>query len=511
MAPFRRSRKADSTEAAMAAREVSLTDADDQRYLARVLNVSKRLGKDPWDWYAKLGEINYAVRRMSRLAGYAKLGVYEVKADGSLRGPVTRGLQGDLADMLYSPYGGQRGLIERFVALMKVPGDSFLIRGRNGVDYDGMEFVSSAELRSNSVAALMDGKPMAVERITLPGGTQYGSDALEERIMPADFLGRVWRCSPQFIEMPDSPLVPLNTECKLLHLLTQGLEAKLRSRLASLGIVYIPNEVTKARSAAPTGKPGEFHQNAVLDELLRNAVFASRNPELPESAVPSFVVGPGDQSQNLRHIIMDQELYATDMATRSEMATRILTGLDLQPSKVTGEQDSNHWSAWSATDDEIRIAVQPDLEVMCWALTRIFLWREMLARGLSASTVKKYVIWYDLSNAVSHVNPSENARQLADRIMISPAATRRASGYTEADAPNEVEAIRMAGIKMGDPYLATYGMSEQANFDWDKIGSKKTGPNPDSPADDSTVQPGKGQPGSPSDNKSKTPARNRPA
>jgi hypothetical protein len=87
------------------------------------------------------------------------------------------------------------------------------------------------------------------------------------------------------------------------------------------------------------------------------------------------------------------------------------------------------------------------------------------------------------------------------------------SGVPEDDAPSDIEYIRMAGWKMGDPYLATYGMPEAKKFDWEKIGSKKTGPAPDSTAPDSKVQPGKGQPGSPNpeDRKSDVPKRQQPA
>jgi len=113
-------------------------------------------------------------------------------------------------------------------------------------------------------------------------------------------------------------------------------------------------------------------------------------------------------------------------------------------------------------------------------------------------------------NVIDNVSAG-HARQLADRVMLSPKSTRNASGFEERDAPSDIEYIRMAGIAMGDPYLATYGMADAEKFDWEKIGGLKTGPNADSQAPDSTSQPGKGTPGSPADSKSHTPKRMRPA
>jgi hypothetical protein len=119
------------------------------------------------------------------------------------------------------------------------------------------------------------------------------------------------------------------------------------------------------------------------------------------------------------------------------------------------------------------------------------------------------VVWFDLSRAQSHQNLAEDARQLADRIMISPSTAREASGYEERHAPTEIEQIRMIGVKADIPYLATYKMAEAENFDWEKIQSKTTGPSAGADSEPK-AGPGSGS-GSPADNKSKTPARLRPA
>lgn len=494
-----------------AAAPIDLTRQADRAYAATAIGWSQHNSKDYWKWYDNLSEIHYGVGRQARLGGYAELGIYKLGKDGRPGKVMTGGLQAEIADQLYSPWGGQRGLIERFLTLMKIPGDSYLVRVVNGGAPDGYDFVSADELKLSDTEETK--RDQSVERITFPKMPTNGDTSrMKERILPVDFIGRVWRPSPRWIDMADSPMVALNADCEMLHLLTAGLKAKLMSRLASLGIVYVPAEVSKVKSGRPVADGEErLHENAVIDELLKSMIFSTRNPEDPDSAIPTFMVGPAAVADAVKHIIMDQSIAETDMKTRAEMVDRILTGLDVQPSKVTGDQGTNHWGAWAASDDEVRTAVRPDMETMCWALTRLVLWPEMLAAGRSGAEAARYVVWYDLSDATSHVNVAEDARQLADRGLIGDEATRRATGFPERDAATEPEKIRAIGIKIGDPYLATYGLTEQKNFDWDKIGGGKTGPPADSPADPSSVQPGKGNPGAPGNSKSKTPARLRPA
>lgn len=507
---FRRQSGQNSVD--FAATPVNLTEGSDRRYLASVLSASKKKSKNSWDWYDKLGEIHQGIGRSARIGGYADLGVYKLDKNGEIGERVTTGLPGEIGSMLYSPYGGSRGLIERFLTLIKVPADAYLIQMMNGTEPDGFDFVSADELRMADSTALIDTSPGAkVTRITLPAKSQWADGEMDERIAPANFIGRVWRPSPRWVDLPDSPLAALDLACEQLHLLTLATRAKLLSRLAMNGIVYVPSEVSETRTVAPDGEPNEFHRNPVLNEIIKSAVFAARSPGEPEAALPIFMTGPGAYADNFKHFTLDEQLFETDMHLRAELIDRILTGLEVQPSQVKGSQDSNHWGAWAASDDEVRVSVKPDLETMCWALTRLVLWRRMQDAGAKPGTIAKHVIWYDLSRATSHVNAAEDARQLFDRGLIGGDAARRESGMEERDAATSDELIRMVGWKMNVPRLALWKIAGTENIPWDEMTPTKTGPAPKSSADEPKAGPGNGQPGSPSNNTSKTPARLRPA
>jgi len=305
-------------------------------------------------------------------------------------------------------------------------------------------------------------------------------------------------------------LLALDTTCEMLHLLTLGIRATLMSRLLSNGVFYVPSEVNEARSAAPSGEAGEFHQNPVLNELLKAAMYAAQNPGEAPAGLPVFMTGPGVHGEQFRHIIMDQALAETDMKLRAELINRLLMGLDIQPTQVSGTGDTNHWGSWAANDDEIKVAIKPDLETGCWALTRLFLWKKMQDAGRKPGEIMRHVVWYDLDNATSHTNIAEDSRQLVDRILISPSAARRMNGVRETDAPDDTEYIRQLGVKMSDPYLATFGMDAAKKLDWKKVGNPQQGPVPKTDAQPSEVGPGVGNPGSPNDIKADGPKRLRP-
>lgn len=518
-----------SPDELMASQSIDLTQALDAKYLRTVVSAGRTSAVRPWKWHDEIGEINYGVGRGAKIAGYAKFGCFQKDKKGYPGKQVTNGLQGEIMARLGSPYGGLRALIERYFTLMKVPGEGYLIRTRENADgtgeATGYDFISAREIDTAST----DGSELWVptgnrvlaanqdiRRITLPGGSgATNGEALHHIVKAKDFLGRVWRPAKQYVDLPSSPMTALDTECELLHLLTINLKAKLTSRMALNGIFYVPNQINDIRSSAPTGKENEFHDNKVLDRLIMAATWAVLNHEKPEAAVPIFMTGPGEQADNIKHIVMDQELYRTDMELRVELIDRLLTGLDVQKQKAKGDDTTNHWGAWANNDDELRVNVRPDLEMLAWSLTRMILYREMREANVADATIAKYTMWFDLSAAVSNTNLAEDARQASDRILINPEAARRSMGFEESDKLEGDELVRAIGIKMDVPELALWGTPEfdaiEAKVGWENIGSKKTGPSADSPAEPTKVGPGKGNPGSPNDQKGDGPKRLKPA
>jgi len=499
---------------------IDLTNPIDTRYVRTVTAMTRNKSARGWQWYRDIGEIHYGISRNAKVAGYTNLRVVRRNQDGSSGEEIKGGVENEILQMLQSPYGGTRGFIERFFTLMKIPGDAYLIRCRDeDGDPEGYDWLSADEIERTSLGESgvgVDRDPVftptqTFNRMLLPAQEGNGQ-MLTVPVQARDFIGRVWRPAGQFVAMADSPMRSLDVTCELLYLLTLNIRAKLLSRFALNGIFFVPSEISTIRTGQPTGKANEqFHDNKVLDRLISAATWAVANHEQPESAVPIFMTGPGQYADMIKHITYDRQIYEVDMKLRAELIDRVLAGLDNQPSSVQGSANSNHWSAWSASDEERRVNIVPDIETMCWALTRLVLWREMQDRGMKPGKITNCMIWYDMSDAAAKTNLAEDSRQMRDRLLISDDAARRLSGISKTDAPSDEEYVRMVGIKTDDPYLATYGLDIQNKIDWAKVGSKKPGPSATSPADEPRVGPGVGDPGSPNDIKSDTPRRMRPA
>jgi len=491
-------------EVMFAAAPIDATQPEEAAGMRDVAAVVTRVHRRAWKWFRDIGEIHFAVTRTARTAGYATLGVYERRPDGTPGRLVTGGIEGQVARTLISTLGGTRGLIERFFLHMKIPGDTWLIAVRENDAVVGYDFVAAQEWEKASLEALSDPEKVSpLKRITMLGSTN-GSGSRYQEVQRRDVIGRVWRPDGLYMEMSDSPMAALDDTCDILSILTKGLRAKLKQRLMMQGILYVPQEINKAKSAAPKGKPGQFSESEVMNEIIKMMKFAEEHPDTPGSGQPVLLSGPGDQAHNLLFISPDRKVDEVEMKLRSELIDRILFGLDINPQGVKGSSDVSHWGAWAAADDEQRINVKPDLETLCWALTVLVLNRAMVDAGLPAGRISKRMVWYDLSRAVAKTNNAEDIRQAFDHGVVGPAANRRAAGATEADAPTAEEMIRMVGWKMDVPRLALHNVPGAEDLPWDEINSVKTGPAPKSTAQPSTSKPGVGDPGSPNEKTTKT-------
>jgi hypothetical protein len=492
-------------ESTFAAREIRLADPREARYLHTVVSATKNhfgSANDPWDWFNKLGEVHYAVSRAARIAGFTKLFAERETARGQWV-EKSSGPAADIVDGIYSPFGGVRGLLSRYFTLMKVPADSHLIRVRNGDVYDGYHFMSVQEIDQESLdkGARQEGGATEVKWRTLPISDEGNTNL--RTVAAKDFLGRVWAPSDQWVDLPDSPLFALDTECEVLHLSTLSLKAKLASRFASAGMLFIPQSMRSAAWARPDNGVADGVADAPkIDNVLNSLIQGMTRNQLDfESAkfwLPLLVSGPDDVGEKIRHITMDTEIFETDLALRREMIDRIFTGLDIQANATKGVgEESSRFNAWSVSDDELRLVAKPDVEAACWAFTRLILHRQLKEAGMADSEIVKWRVGFHMNEAASKTNLQDDGRQLEDRGGLSLKSLRAVSGFQEDDAPDETEQIQWVGRQTRNPYLMLF-QDKIADIDWEEVAKHggKTGPTGKA-GDDPLKGPGVGSPGSP--------------
>lgn len=477
---------------------IDINDSVQRAYLAQTRRRTMRDSRRAWKWYKSIPEVQAGVNRSARIAGYTQFWPHYVNADGSAGARITEGPAAEAARLLTSPTGGMRFLATRFYTLMKVPGEAHLIRVRDDKDnVIGYEFCAPNEIDDAELAAA-DGKS-AIYRKTAPESRSAfnNPESFREKIKPEDYIGRVWCPDAEWLDLASSPLGASDVLCEQLDLMTKGVLARLKSRIAQAGIALIPSDITIASNLKPGQK--QIHPDNVIDALLRSWTSAIRNPGDADAIVPHILRGPTASLAEVRFVTMDRDILTAEIEMRVETINRILMSLDSQQDAVKGTGDQNHFSAWAATDDERRVAIGPDMETLAFVLTTMVFREDM--RVLGGADYAKVALFPDYSRALSRTNGGEDARQLGDRGLIGESAQRHAHGFGDESKPSDAEFIRWVGRITRNPVLALHGIEGAKDLDWgevEKWGAAATGPTSDSPGEDPSAGPGVGAPGSPS-------------
>lgn len=501
----------------MAAVELDLTSQRDRDYAAANVSATRTNAEQSWMNYRRIGELRYGVWRLARVAGYASLFGAKLDARGNVVEVAKSGSPAIAAQRLYSRFGGVRGLIERFYILSQIPGEAWLANTAEGIDgsgaVDGLWFLSSSEIDRNSIAP---GTPVTNPVSWQTMKRRPTDTAVAARtILPQNFLGRVWTPDPEYVDDASSPMESINYLCDLLWDLTESIKSRLQSRFAMAGFLLIPNEMS---DAAISGTPPavQYSNDKVLNYIIHVLTQNMKYHGTALGSMPIAIKGPADALEKFRHVVADVSISETDLTLRGEILDRIFDAFDAPKASVQGGQGESHWGGWLRTDEERRIAVQPTVEAMCHALTRLAYWptlRELQPRW-SEQAIREWRVWPDLSAASVKTNRADDARLAWDRGWVNDDFGRDTVGASDIDAMTPEERVRWTGIKMRDPYLALYGLDDDGiTIEWDKVGLRggARGPTPDSESGPAEVGPGVGQPGSPDDRDSDEPDSDTPA
>lgn len=484
----------------LAAQVLNARSERDRNY---VNSVKKMSSEESWQWYDELPEIHFGISRSARVAGYARFAVAKLAPNGEVVAILEDGPAAEIVAQISSPFGGTRHFIERFYTQRKVPGDSMLIRLYEGKVLQGYQFISQSELeiRSDTSGGTSGGA----------AGSTYAwrqsSKSMEQdgtlRPFPRkDLLGRVWSPHPRYFAEADSPLMAMETECDLLRQSTKVLKAKMMNRLMLAGILYIASEIqTVAAGDRRAVKPDE-----IVSKIIEIMTANIDDPESGMAVSPILMRGPAQFVEAVKFIAEERDIYENDIRIRAELIDRILFGLDLNKTSTTGEAQ-NRFQAWSAADDDRRIAVQPDLEDLAYSLNKMILWPQLRQIGWKDDALLSTSIIVMLDKADIRANRSEDARQALDRVLIGDSAGARDLGYGAADLITGDERVRRVGVLTKNPVLALYGTPEYDLIDWDLAlqMNQEPGPTADSPAEDPAAGPGDTG-GGPDDSDPQTPA-----
>jgi hypothetical protein len=235
--------------------------------------------------------------------------------------------------------------------------------------------------------------------------------------------------------------------CEELMILGKVIRSTGRSRLSN-GILFLdsslkttpnPNDNPDPQSNPIGGKLEQAMMTPIADEGAATAVM------------PLIVYGEKDAIGNSKFMDLARPIDPVMAQQRQEVIGRLATGIDLPRAVLEGVADMNHWSAWMVDDDAFRHHVEPhvrrcvDMFTVGYFRSALLTDETLTPAALGGMNLEELVsrtcIWYDPTELVVHPDKSANAIQLYNLREISGKALREALGFTEEDAPSDIELV----------------------------------------------------------------------
>lgn len=345
--------------------------------------------------------------------------------------------------------GGQSAILKQLTVQLSVPGEGFVVGEQKVLDQDSNTLSmpvwtvkSSDEIRRREFSNRSAKKPRLLDRIG-PGVPRAESSyevQIEENSWVAlsgeSVVCRVWQPHPRFSWRATSAALPALPIMREIDLYNRRIIADLVSRLASNGILIVPDEATFVVNPAFKDAPDPF-----VAELIETAAQAIKNPGSASAAIPIPIKVPAALVDKFVHLTFAAAFEAGILDARDRAIKRLATTLAMPEEVLLGVQNVNHWTAWQIDESGIKLHISPIAEIIVDALTKGYL-EPMLAAAnlpLVGEDGSRYVIWYDVSELTAKPDLGDAADTAHEGAAISDAAYRREKGFTEDDAPDHDE------------------------------------------------------------------------
>lgn len=393
----------------------------------KLLRDTESWQEEAWQFYDDLGEFRYGVEWVSAMLSRVRLYAarLEPEEDEPVRAEV--GPAVDLMTTLSGGVAGQAQLMAGIATQLAVPGEGYLV----GEVVGGVERWS---VRSTDEVRAARGHYEVVDEHAASNGTQWrplGADSL---------VTRVWRPHKRFHYMADSPARAARRTMRELELVNRHIQAQYLSRLASAGLLVIPDEVTFPTREEFADAPDPF-----VAEWIEIAAEAISKPGTASAVVPIPMKIPGEYVDKVRHLDFTLQLDDKILDKRDSAIKRLATQMNLPAEVLIGMGDVNHWGQWMLEESALKTNIAPEAELISQALTTGYLQPRLKASGVE--DFAHWVVWYDMSELTLRPDRSDDAIQLYDRLEINGTALRRETGFDEADKPNDAE-LKEQGLKV---------------------------------------------------------------
>lgn len=426
--PLRR-RKADRSVTAAA---VNVIEDGPAAYRARA-------GEDAWQreaWrhYDICGELRYATGWIANVVSLADMYAAEIDLESgtTIKRSEDPRAQAAVATILGGPT--RRPQMQKTIALnWQVAGESFIvIRPRGAGLPDEWITLSSRETEERS------------------GSFSYRDPITGKsvRLTSRDKLIRHWNPHPAQQAFADSAVRACLPDLLEIERTSQNIAARLVSRIASNGVLFLPAELDFPVS--PNDPPGPA---GVMAWLARAGEAAMQDVGQASSQMPLVMQPPAEYIDSIKKIDFATELSAEVVELREAAIKRLATGLDMPEEIVSGMGESNHWGAWQIEEAAYKIHVAPVLDRLAESLTEFYLTPVLEAMGVESP--ERFMLAFDTTEIITRPNRTEELITLWDKRLISDDFMRAEAGVPDSAKPTDDEHTRrlLEALVAGAPTL----------------------------------------------------------
>lgn len=410
------------------ARRIGRSRSDDPKPPSSLVASARRLkiGTDPasmsrtgsgwqdaaWHFFDTVGEYAYAVNWVGNLISRAKL--YATYDDGS--GPERLPEDHEASrylDTLFYNEQGRSAALQQIGVHYTVAGEAYIV-GRDTPDGECWDVVSGNAIKQSAGKIEING----------------------EEIGPRDTAIRIWRPHPRDKNLATSPsraALPILSE---IERLTMHVAAQVDSRLASAGILLIPNEMSFAvageGSRNTSGNADAFVK--VLQDVMGRAIS---NRDAAEALVPIVLTADGEILENVRHMGFWSDLDNQAIELRTEAIRRLALSMDMPPEILTGTGDASYRAAWMIDESSIKSHSEPLLTRVANDLATGYL--RPLMKDSAGDDLRAYGVGVDTTEMRLRPNRSQEAIELHDRGILSADVLLEETGFKPTDIQSDKE------------------------------------------------------------------------
>lgn len=366
-----------------------------------------------WHFYNTIGEYAYAVNWVGNLLSRAKLYATRDDGDGPQRLPSTDTASQYLG-ALFNNEQGKATALQQIGVHYTVAGEAYIV-GTEDEDGDHWEIVAATRMRYENGVWVVDGKPN-----------------------PGALVIRIWRPHPverNHATSPSRAALPILSE---IERLTMHVAAQVDSRLISAGILFLPNEMTFAvmdeDGNTITGSSDLFVQT--LQDVASRAIA---NRDSASALVPIVISADGESLDKPNHLTFWSELDNQAIELRTEAIRRLALSMDMPPEILTGQGDTNHWSAWSIDESAIKSHTEPLLARIADDLATGYLRAMLIDDGMDPEEARAYGIGVDTTEMRLRPNRSQEALELWDRGVLNAKTLVEETGFKPDNIQDDAE------------------------------------------------------------------------